>query len=180
MKLLKDNVLLLVIDVQEKIFATLFEKKETEINILRLIRGAGILGIPIIWTEQYPKGLGHTIASVRKALRDKNVQEKITFSCLENHDIATAIMSLHKSQALVCGIEAHVCVYQTALDLMERGIETHIASDAVMSRKELNYHLALEKLRDTGAFITSVEMALFELQKIAKGETFKAIADIIK
>jgi len=180
MKLKKENTLLLVVDVQEKIFATMHEKVETEKNILRLIRGVKILEIPIVWTEQYPKGLGKTIKNIRNVLKGHESLEKVTFSCLDDTNIEDTILFHKKKQVLICGIEAHVCVYQTAIDLMERKIEAHVVSDAVMSRKELNYHLAIDKLRDQGAQITSVETALFELQRVAKGETFKLLAEIIK
>lgn len=174
------NSILLVIDVQEKIFATMHEQVETETNILRLIEGIKVLGIPIVWTEQYPKGLGPTIRSVREALEAEKPLEKISFSCCGDSGVEKVIESQGKKQMLVCGIEAHVCVYQTAADLLRKGFDVHIVTDAVMSRKEDNYRLALEKMRDLGANLTSVEMALFELQKVAKGETFKAIAEIIK
>lgn len=180
MRLSKENTVLLVIDVQEKIFNTMHEQTETEANILRLIKGANVLDIPIIWTEQYPKGLGRTIKSVRNALRGHEVLEKITFNCLDETRIRKRIESCSRKQTLICGIETHVCVYQTAVDLMERSFDVHIISDAVMSRKDSNYHIALDKLRDMGVQITSVEMALFELQKVAKGDTFKAISEIIK
>ena len=180
MRLLKENTLLLVIDVQEKIFATMHEQIEMEENIIRLIKGAKAMDIPIVWTEQYTKGLGRTIKSVRNALQDYKVMEKKAFSCMGDHSIKNRIKSYGKKQILICGIEAHICVYQTALDLMERNLDVYIASDAVMSRKKLNYHLALERLRDIGAKITSVEMALFEIQKVAEGDTFKVIAELIK
>lgn len=180
MKLSRDNTLLLVIDVQEKIFLTMHEQPETERNMGRLIEGGKVLGLPIVWTEQYPEGLGETIPSVRKALRGHKRLEKISFSCVGDAAVKQAIESHGKRQVLMCGIEAHVCVYQTAADLMEQNYDVHVVSDAVMSRKETNYRLALEKLENLGANITSVEMALFELQGIATGETFKAIARIIK
>ena len=180
MMLSKENTLLLVIDIQEKIFQKMNEQVETEANILRLIEGSKVLDIPIVWTEQYPKGLGRTIKSVRNALQGHEVLKKITFSCLDESKIRNKIESYKKKQILICGIETHVCVYQTAIDLMERNFEVHIVSDTVMSRKDLNYHIALDKLRDMGAQITSMEMALFELQKVAKGDTFKAISEIIK
>ncbi|MFQ6673149.1 MAG: hydrolase [Fidelibacterota bacterium] len=180
MKLSREETLLAIIDVQEKIFATMHEQVETEKNILRLITGAKALDLPIVWTEQYPKGLGPTLKSIREAMADHEALEKIAFSCFGDRAIRETIESLEKNQVLVCGIEAHVCVYQTAADLMENGYNVHVVSDAVMSRKASNWQVALQRMRDLGANVTSVEMALFELQAVAKGESFKAIAEIIK
>lgn len=156
------------------------EQVETEKNILRLIEGAKILNIPIIWTEQYPKGLGPTISSIRRSLEKLKVLEKIAFSCCGDPEIKRKIVSQGRRQIMVCGIEAHICVYQTAADLLDENFDVHIIVDAVMSRKESNYHLALQKLRSLGAQMSSVEMALFELVKVAKGDAFKTIARIIK
>ncbi|MEE9167812.1 MAG: hydrolase [Candidatus Neomarinimicrobiota bacterium] len=175
-----ENSVLMVIDVQQKIFATMHEQVETERNIVRLIAGAKVFHMPVIWTEQYPKGLGRTIRSVREALEGRKPLEKTAFSCCGDKEIESTIESQARKQILLCGIEAHVCVYQTAVDLLEKGFEVHLVSDAVMSRHELNYRLALQKVHDLGANLTSVEMALFELQRIARGETFKSIAQIIK
>ena len=180
MKLITDNSFLMVIDVQEKIFATMHEQVDTEQNINRIIDGSKVLGLPIVWTEQYPKGLGPTILSVRENLEGFDHQEKLFFSCFGDETIKESIGTLKRNQALLCGIETHVCVYQTARDLLGDDYDVHIVTDAVMSRKESNYHLALDKLRNIGAWLTSVEMALFELQQTAKGETFKAISQIIK
>ena len=180
MRLEREKSFLMVIDVQEKIFSTMYEQMETEKNINRMIEGAKALNLPIVWTEQHPKGLGPTIPTVRKSLDGFNSLEKITFSCLGDAAVSSEISSLKRSQAILCGIETHVCIYQTAEDLRELKYDVHVATDAVMSRKPSNYHLALEKLARQGAQLTSVEMALFELQKIAKGETFKAISRIIK
>lgn len=170
----------MVIDVQEKIFSTLHEQTETEANIVRLVRGTDVLNIPVVWTEQYPRGLGRTLPSIREVLRGHTVLEKLSFSCFGDPQVRDRIESLKRKEALLCGIEAHVCVYQTAVDLLDRGYGVHVVTDAVMSRKKGNHDLALTKLRGLGAHLTSVEMVLFELLKEAKGEAFKAIAEIIK
>lgn len=175
-----DRTLLMVIDVQEKIFSTLYEQTETERNIVRLIRGTKVLDIPAVWTEQYPKGLGPTLPGIRDVLEGQTALEKLSFSCFGDGQVRKRIESLGRKEALMCGIEAHVCVYQTAADLMQRDYGVHIVTDAVMSRKKENYDLALAKLQTLGAQLTSVEMILFELLKEAKGKPFKAIAEIIK
>ena len=169
MKLITEESQLLVIDVQEKTFAVMQEQEQTKKNICRLIKGIRVLGIPINWTEQYPAGLGSTMSEVAAALNSTERMEKITFSCLDE-----------KRQILVCGIETHVCVYQTVQDLLIEGYEVHVVTDAVMSRHESNHNLGLQKMGALGANMTSVEMALFELQQVASGDNFKAIARIIK
>lgn len=130
-----ERTLLMVIDVQEKIFSTLAEQSETENNIVRLIRGSDVLKIPVVWTEQYPKGLGATLPSIRKVLEGYTPLEKLSFSCFGDSEVRQRIESLGRKEVLICGIEAHVCVYQTAVDLIQEGYGVHVVSDAVMSRK---------------------------------------------
>jgi len=172
--------LLFVIDVQEKIFATMYEQDEVEKNMIRMVKGADIFGVPIVWTEQYPKGLGKTIPVLKSELEGHVCREKVTFSCTDDENIRFVIEEANIKDALLCGIEAHVCVYQTAMDLLEMGYRVHLVADAVMSRHKSNYVLALRKMEKMGVHMTSVEMALFELQRVAKGETFKQIAALIK
>jgi nicotinamidase-related amidase len=180
MRLSTETSLLIVIDVQEKIFATMYEQKRVKDNIIRMVGGAKTLKIPIIWTEQYSKGLGPTIPELRAALGGHTCYEKITFSCADDNQILKAVEKANPRDILLCGIEAHVCVYQTAADLIDRGNRVHLVSDAVMSRHKSNHEIALQRMEQIGVNITSVEMALFEFQGAAKGETFKPIAALIK
>jgi nicotinamidase-related amidase len=180
MRLSTETSLLIVIDVQEKIFATMYEQKRVKDNIIRMVGGAKTLKIPIIWTEQYSKGLGPTIPELRAALGGHTCYEKITFSCADDNQILKAVEKVNPRDILLCGIEAHVCVYQTAADLIDRGNRVHLVSDAVMSRHKSNHEIALQRMEQIGVNITSVEMALFEFQGAAKGETFKPIAALIK
>jgi nicotinamidase-related amidase len=180
MRLSTETSLLIVIDVQEKIFATMYEQKRVKDNIIRMVEGAKTLKIPIIWTEQYSKGLGPTIPELRAALGGHTCYEKITFSCADDNQILKAVEKVNPRDILLCGIEAHVCVYQTAADLIDRGNRVHLVSDAVMSRHKSNHEIALQRMEQIGVNITSVEMALFEFQGAAKGETFKPIAALIK
>ena len=180
MRLSTETSLLIVIDVQEKIFATMYEQKRVKDNIIRIVEGAKTLKIPIIWTEQYSKGLGPTIPELRAALGGHTCYEKITFSCADDNQILKAVEKVNPRDILLCGIEAHVCVYQTAADFIERGNRVHLVSDAVMSRHKSNHEIALQRMEQIGVNITSVEMALFEFQGAAKGETFKPIAALIK
>ena len=180
MRLSTETSLLIVIDVQEKIFATMYEQKRVKDNIIRMVGGAKTLKIPIIWTEQYSKGLGPTIPELRAALGGHTCYEKITFSCADDNQILKAVEKVNPRDILLCGIEAHVCVYQTAADLIDRGNRVHLVSDAVMSRHKSNHEIALQRMEQIGVNITSVEMALFEFQRVARGETFKPIAALIK
>ncbi len=158
----------------------MYEQKRVKDNIIRMVEGAKTLKIPIIWTEQYSKGLGPTIPELRAALGGHTCYEKITFSCADDNQILKAVEKVNPRDILLCGIEAHVCVYQTAADLIDRGNRVHLVSDAVMSRHKSNHEIALQRMEQIGVNITSVEMALFEFQGAAKGETFKPIAALIK
>mgnify|MGYP003310567801 CR=1 FL=1 len=180
MKLIAEETVLLVIDVQEKIFSAMHEKEKTKQNICRLIEGSKILNIPVVWTEQYPNGLGRTLSEVSTALNGAELLEKITFSCLGDDVVSNKIKSYQKNQVLVCGVETHVCIYQTVQDLLINNYDVHVVTDAAMSRHKENHDLGLKKMGTLGAKMTSVEMALFELQQIASGDIFKAIASIIK
>lgn len=180
MKLSADNTALFVIDVQEKIFAVMNEQAETSRNICRIIEGAKVLDLPVLCTEQYPTGLGHTLSDVTSSLDGTKVLEKITFSCLADAAISQKLKSYGRQQVLVCGIETHVCVYQTVQDLLEEKYDVHVVTDAIMSRSASNHTLGLDKMAHLGANMTSVEMALFELQRVATGDKFKAIASIIR
>ena len=158
----------------------MYEQKRVKDNIVRMVGGAKILNVPIIWTEQYSKGLGPTIPELKSALKGRTCYEKITFSCADDDQILKAVEKVKPKDILLCGIEAHVCVYQTAVELIEMGNAVHVVVDAVMSRYKSNHEVALRKMEQIGVNITSVEMALFEFQGAAKGETFKPIAALIK
>lgn len=166
---------LVVIDVQEA-FAKAVERFEqvaaqTEI----LVRGARTLGLPVVVTEQYPRGLGDTIPRLREALGEVERLPKTVFSAAraDGFDLAG------RDQALVCGIETHVCVNQTVHDLLAGGVEVHVAVDAVSSRTAANRELGLRKMEESGAILTSVETALFELLGAAGTDEFKTIQKLV-
>lgn len=178
--LTRDNTALVVIDVQEKITNVMHEKAFLLENLKRLIQGAQVLDIPLLVTEQYPKGLGATVNAIRNVLEDYNPIEKIAFSCCDDDNFMSTLENSDRKNLLIAGIETHVCVYQTVMQLLEQQYHIEIVADAVSSRQLYNKELALNKLRDYGADISSVEMALFELQEIASGDRFKKISHIIK
>jgi len=176
----KEKAVLVVVDVQGKL-ATLMHKKERLFeNVIRMIKGARALEIPIIWTEQLPDKLGPTAPEIVEALGDAKPVVKKTFSCCGHDQFLYRLDSLNRKQVLLVGIETHVCVYQTAIDMLESGLEVHLVKDAVSSRIKGNYRLGVERIKDAGAKLTCVEMALFEMLKVAEGEQFKQIIQIVK
>lgn len=176
----KDNAVLVVIDVQGKL-STLMHKQERLFgNIIRMIEGAKVLGIPIIWTEQIPDKLGETAPEIKAALEGVELLTKTTFSCCGGPGFNEKLAGLGRKQILVTGIETHVCVYQTCMDLLKANYEVHLVKDAVSSRIKHNYRLGVEKIKDAGAQLTSVEMCLFEMLKVAEGDAFKQVIKIVK
>jgi nicotinamidase-related amidase len=167
---------LVVIDVQEAFAKAVDRFGDVTHQTAILVQGARALGLPVLVTEQYPRGLGDTVAEVREALGDDVPRiEKTVFSAAraDGFDLAG------RDQALVCGIETHVCVSQTAHDLLAGGVEVHVAVDAVSSRTAANRELGLRKMEESGAILTSVETALFELLGAAGSDEFKTIQKLV-
>lgn len=174
------NTILVVVDVQGKLAQLMHEKERFFDNLQKIIKGAQVLGIPILVTEQIPEKLGPTIPEIAHLLPDVRPIRKITFSCGGSDEFTQALAAAGRRQVLLTGMETHVCVYQTALDLLASGYEVHIVTDAVASRRAENKHVGLERIRAAGAIPTSTEMALFELLRVAEGPQFKEIIQIIK
>jgi nicotinamidase-related amidase len=175
-----DDTALLVIDMQERLFPVMHEKEKLLRNMLKLIRGAQVLEIPVILTEQYPKGLGPTLPEVKELLPDIKPIEKVSFNCCDEEVFCRALGALKRKQLLVAGIEAHICVYQTAMALCRAGYEVQVVGDCTSSREPENRLVALFKLGAAGVSPTTTEMALFELLKVAVGDKFKQISNIVK
>jgi nicotinamidase-related amidase len=175
-----DNSVLLVIDVQEKVFRAINQKEQLLDNLQRLIKGIKVLEIPILLTEQYPQGLGTTIPEIAQLLLDSKPLPKVCFSCCGDAAFLQELKKLNRKQVLIAGIESHVCVYQTAADLIAAGYEVYAVSDTIFSRKDQNRDIGLKMMNQLGAKLTSTEAALFELLKVAKGDKFKAISQIVK
>lgn len=176
----RNQSILVMVDVQGRLAQLMHEKQALFKNLVSFIRGIRSLDIPILWVEQNPSGLGPTVAQIAAELDGLAPIPKNSFSCWQNSTFADTLRSTGRSQVLLCGIETHVCVYQTAVDLINAGYEVEVVADAVSSRKPENKALALEKLRDAGVKTTCVEMALFELLKVAEGQAFKKILQIVK
>ncbi len=174
------ETILLVIDVQERLFPFIDAKKEFRKNLQTLTRGARILEIPIILTEQVPQKIGKTIPEISKELPHISPFKKITFSCCGDSAIRQKIKSLKRKSILLSGIETHVCVYQTAADLIDLKYDVHVVADAVSSRSARNKTIALERMKEIGVSTTGTEMVLCELLKKAEGKKFKEILNLIK
>jgi len=175
-----DNTALIVIDVQEKLFRVMLHKEALAENLQKIIKGAQVLEIPQLITEQKPILLGTTIPEIKNLLPHSQPINKSSFSCCGEQKFLNKLSALNCKQLLLAGIEAHICVYQTALELLEKGYEVQVLADCVSSRTEENKKLGLERIKEAGGSITSVEIVLFELMRVAEGGTFKEISKIVK
>ncbi len=172
----RESTLLVVVDAQEAFRPAVRDFERVVHNIGVLVQGARALGVPYVVTEQNPKGLGRTVPEVAEHLDGVEPIEKVCFSAAA----ADGFDPAGRDQVLLCGIETHVCVSQTAHGLLERGVEVHVARDAVTSRTEENRELGLHKMEASGAIVTSVETALFELLGAAGSDEFKTVQRLIK
>ena len=179
MKLDRGRAALVVIDVQEAFRPAVLDFDRVAANVGVLVQGARILGLPALVTQQYTKGLGDTVEEVAKHLEGVPRLEKTSFSALGANGFPAALPDV-RDQVLLCGIEAHVCVNQTAEDLLATGREVHVVSDAVTSRTTENRELGIHKMEQSGAVVTSVETALFELLREAGTPEFKEIQGLIR
>jgi len=170
----KDTVLL-VVDIQERLAVVMAERERVVTNTGHLIAAARLLGVPVLHTEQYPKGLGPTVPELRVALDPSTLVEKMSFDCCGEPTFAPALESTGRSTVIVCGMEAHICVLQTVLGLLAGGRTVHVAADAVCSRNPENARIALELQRDAGAVVSCTETILFQLLGRAGTPEFKAV-----
>lgn len=176
----REKTALLVIDIQERILPVILEYERVVDNSLKLINGFKILNLPIYYTEQYPKGLGVTETKIKSALESAEAIQKMTFSCYGAGNLFGVLKNGGIEQVVVCGIESHVCVLQTVLDLLAHSFQVHLVSDAVSSRRKFDYEIALRRMENNGAEITLTESALFELLNICGTDEFKAISKLVK
>ncbi|MFH0824904.1 MAG: hydrolase [Pseudomonadota bacterium] len=176
----RDNTVLVLIDVQEKLLNAMHGKDALLAATVKMVQGAKVLGLPIVWTEQNPKGLGSTVPEVKDLLADSKPITKLSFSCCGEKPFVSRLDELGCKQVLIGGIECHVCVYQTVADLCAQGFDVQVVADTVSSRTPENRAVGLERCRDVGARVTSVETALFELLKVAEGDRFKAMLKVVK
>ena len=180
MKVIKENTAAVFIDLQERLFPHMQNRDELKRNMIRLIRGLQALQVPMITTQQYTKGLGETIPEIREAIGEVAQVEKISFSCCGNGDFMDQLEWQNKKFVIIAGIEAHVCVLQTVLDLLSDEYVPVVTADCISSRKVYDKEVAIERMRDSGAIISTYESILFELTGVAGTDVFKSISKIIK
>lgn len=176
----RGNAALLVVDVQEKLVPVINNMKVVEQNIIRLIKGSQLLNVPIFYTEQYPKGLGRTINSIVSLLEKFKPIEKNHFSVCCSKELIQPLRDRGFSQIIIAGIEAHVCIVQSALDLVQEGFQVHVVEDAIGSRNEKNKTNALFRMNKLSVTLTTTEAALFELVEVAGTDEFRKISQLIK
>lgn len=175
----KEDSLLLIIDIQERLIKAMSNGERIVKNTNILLEAAGLMDIPVVVTEQYPKGLGHTVEEITSLHKDLEVFDKSSFTaCIDG--VNTRLDDLGRKKVIMAGIESHVCVLQTCRDLLGQGYAVHVVKDAVASRTHENYKNALGMMRDMGAVITNTETVLFDLLKKAGTEEFKAVSQLIK
>ncbi len=176
----KEDAVLLIIDVQERLAPVIWEKERMLKNCGHLIELAKMINVPLIVTEQYPKGLGRTVPELQSILPEYKPVEKTTFNCCGEPAFLTQLRKIGRKKVLVAGMETHVCVLQTVTSLLNEGFIPHVVKDAVSSRTEANWSTGLEFLRDAGAVVSCTETVLFQLLKVAGTEEFKKISQRIK
>ena len=175
-----ENCCLVLIDVQGKLAELMFEKEKLFGNLERLVKGAKVLGLDVLWCEQYRKALGPTIEPLAEILEGDEPVDKFSFSCVGDEAFREKLKAVGHKHMILCGIESHVCVYQTAMDLLDGDYDVTVVADAVSSRTAENKEIAIRRLEAEGANISSVEMLLFELMGDAKHEKFKEISKLVR
>ena len=172
-----DRCALIVVDIQEKLLPPIFQKEQLIKNSQLLIRLAGILQIPVVMSTQYAKGLGETVPEISSLLPETRAIDKQMFSCFGSDAFCAALKRLpgNRNTVLLCGMETHICVMQTALGALREGYLVHVASDAVGSRSEWNWKIGLDRMRVAGAIISSTEMMIYELLRSSSASGFKDI-----
>lgn len=177
----REQAVLVVIDVQERLVPAMKEKvyRKIKANIETMVAGAKQLGIPVVTTEQYPRGLGHTVPELAE-ICGETVIEKVSFGCCGEPKFNAQLKTIGRKQVIVTGMEAHVCVYQTVLGLLEAGYAVHLLRDAICSREKDNFQAAISNAAAAGAVVSTTEMALFQLLKEAGTPEFKAVSKLVK
>jgi nicotinamidase-related amidase len=180
MRISKEECTGLIVDMQERLFPHMEGKDELLEKCLTLIEGLKILGVPLTYTEQYPKGLGPTLEPVREALSPLNGIEKAAFSCCDEPSFRQVMETSERKIWIIAGIEAHVCILQTVIDLLDNGHLPVVVADATSSRNRADQRVALERFRQEGARVTTCESILFELARVSGTPEFKLISKLVK
>ena len=176
----RNNAALLIIDIQERLAVVMDKIERVVRNTLHLGELAKMLNIPVVVTEQYPKGLGKTLPEIQSALPASLPIEKVSFNCCGEESFNEQMKRLGKKKIIVTGMETHICVLQTSLGLIQAGFDVHLVTDAVCSRTKANWRSGLELIRDAGGVLTNTETVLFQILGVAGTPEFKAISNRIK
>ena len=175
-----EDTALVLVDVQGKLAHAMHNKEALFDNLKKIVKGTQVLGVPLLWAEQNPDGLGPTIPEIAELLPNQKPVSKLSFSCCGNDQFMKNLKTVNRKNMVVVGIEAHVCVYQTVADLINLQYDVQVVTDAVASRTPENKQIGIEKCRDAGAGVTGTETVLFELLKEARGDRFKEIISLVK
>ncbi len=179
-KIRREKAVIVVVDIQERLLPAMKNSADVTKKAAMLIEGGRILDVPILVTEQYPKGLGNTVAEIKEALGDFQPIEKTSFSIMGEPNFVEALKELNREDIIICGIESHVCVEQSALDFINQGYRVYIMEDAIGSRSNIDKKYAGRRMVEAGCVGTTVEAALFEMVGDAKDPCFKAISKLVK
>jgi len=174
------DAILVVVDVQDRLASSMPHRDESIATMVMLIRAARLLGVPVLVTRQYPEGLGDIVPEIREALVEYTPIDKTTFCCRSDETFSDELADTWRGQAVLIGMEAHICITQTALALLEDGYRVHVVADAVCSRRDSDRDVALERLRYAGAAVTTAESFLYEMLGEACTDDFRAVLAIVK
>jgi hypothetical protein len=180
MRLLKQDAIVLGVDFQEHLVPILADKELFIANSARFLKGVGLLGLPILVSEQYPKGLGPTVAPIKEAAGDAHYLSKRSFSCCDEPAIVSALEQSGKKTVVLLGCETHICVMQTAVDLKAAGYDVAVVADCCASRFPQNRDLGLQRMEKEGVIVTGSESLLFELLRDSRAPEFKAVQALVK
>lgn len=180
MQFLKEDTVLVVIDMQERLLPHMMDSEKLIENTAKLIKGAHELGVPVLFSQQYTKGLGRTVEEISGLQPQFTYIEKTTFSCIKTEEFKNELVRIGRKNIVVCGIEAHVCVLQTAMDMVESLYHTVVVKDCVSSRKKSDMETGFERMGQEGVFFTTSEAILMEMLSTASDKHFKAISALIK
>ncbi len=180
MRITRENTTGLIVDIQERLFPVMYEKEALLKNCTTLIKGMAELNLPIVVTQQYTKGLGETVEEIKNAVPDFGFTEKRAFSCCDEPTVIEKLKGTGAKNIILCGIEAHVCVLQTAIDLKETGFNPVVVADCISSRTRENIEIAKERFRFENIMMTSFESILFELTRSSAAAEFRAISKLVK
>ncbi len=181
MRIVAEETMALVIDYQERLVPVMYHTEELIRNSSILLQGLKALEIPMVVSQQYTKGLGMTVPSIREAVGEHfTYLDKLTFSCAEDMQLLGRLQEIGRKNIILCGMEAHICVLQTAIDLIAKGFTVILVEDCISSRREADKAVAVRRAESEGAILTTYEAILFELTRVAKTDVFRTISGLTK